>query len=155
MTRQGFRKMMTIGDVAELLTTKKSIRKVVMTPTLANVLKRHKLQSQPNKLDLVFVNGEAKPMDGDTLVRREFLPALRRAELRQIRFHDLRHTFATLLISQGENIKFIQSQLGHASIQTTLDRYGHCLPESHKEAGNRLDKTLGIKEESEVLLENC
>lgn len=65
--------------------------------------------------------------------------------LRHIRFHDMRHTFATLLIAQGENIKFIQNQMGHASIQTTLDRYGHLLPESHNEVGSRLDKMVGIK----------
>ncbi len=125
--------------------SKKSKRKVVMSPTLAGVLKRHKLESAPNGLDLIFANGEGKPLDPDNFVRREFFPALRRAGLRRIRFHDLRHTFATLLISQGENVKFIQSQMGHASIQTTLDRYGHLLPEAHHEAGNRLDETLGIK----------
>ena len=54
----------------------------------------------------------------------------------------LRHTFTTLLLAQGENIKLIQSQLGHASIQTTLDRYGHLLPEAHQGYGKRLDKLV-------------
>lgn len=124
--------------------SRNSTRKVIMTPTLASVLKRHKLESKPNELELIFANEAEKPIDPDCLVRRQFLPALRRAGLRKVRFHDLRHSFATLLISQGENVKFVQSQLGHASIQTTLDRYGHLLPESHKEAGKRLDDTLGI-----------
>jgi integrase len=128
--------------------SRRSLRKVLMSPALAAALKKYKLQAPPNEQDLVFANGEGKAMDPDNLIRREFLPALRRAGLRKVRFHDLRHSFATLLISQGENIKFIQSQLGHASIQTTLDRYGHLLPESHHEAGNRLDETLGIKGES-------
>ncbi len=52
------------------------------------------------------------------------------------------HSFSALLIAQGENIKYIQSQLGHASVQTTLDRYGHLLPATHKEAAQRLDQTL-------------
>ena len=69
--------------------------------------------------------------------------------IRKIRFHDLRHSFATLLISQGENVKFVQSQLGHASIQTTIDRYGHLFPESYKEAGKRLEDTVGIGRQSE------
>lgn len=125
--------------------SKKSVRKVVMTTNLASVLKRHKLEAMPNELELVFANGKDQPIDGDTLVKRQFLPALRRAGLRKVRFHDLRHTYTALLISQGENVKFIQSQLGHASIQTTLDRYGHLLPESNREAGDRLDAMLGLK----------
>ena len=85
---------------------------------------------------------EGKPLDPDNLVKREFIPALRRAGLRQVPFHSLRHSFTALLIAQGENIKYIQSQLGHASVQTTLDRYGHLLPATHKEAAHRLDQTL-------------
>jgi hypothetical protein len=76
------------------------------------------------------------------LPKREFLPALRRAGLRHIPFHSRRHGFTALLIAQGENIKYIQSQLGHASVQTTLDRYGHLLPATHREAAQRLDQTL-------------
>lgn len=49
---------------------------------------------------------------------------------------------ASLLISQGENIKFIQSQLGHASATTTLDRYGHLMPNLENDAARRLDKTV-------------
>jgi hypothetical protein len=62
--------------------------------------------------------------------------------LRHVPFHSLQHSFTALLIAQGENIKYIQSQLGHASVQTTLDRYGHLLPATHKKAAQRLDQTL-------------
>jgi len=57
--------------------------------------------------------------------------ALRLAELRRVRFHDLRHPYASFLIAQGAHPKYIQAQLGHASIQTTLDRYGHLMPDAH------------------------
>src|SRR5207253_6624704 len=83
-----------------------------------------------------------KPIDGGNLVRREFKPALRRAGLAQVRFHDLRHSFASLLIAQGEHPKYISEQLGHASVQITLDRFGHLMPQSYGHAGDRLEETL-------------
>ncbi|PYM86617.1 MAG: hypothetical protein DME13_08150 [Candidatus Rokuibacteriota bacterium] len=67
---------------------------------------------------------------------------LRRAGLRRIRFHDLRHTYASLLIAQGAHPKYIQAQLGHASIQTTLDRYGHLMPDAHAAEARKLDRLV-------------
>ncbi|OGX37489.1 MAG: hypothetical protein A3D87_08735 [Omnitrophica WOR_2 bacterium RIFCSPHIGHO2_02_FULL_50_17] len=99
-----------------------------MSPKLKEALEIHRITSPINESDLIFVNKEGNPLDPDNIIKREFQPALRMAGLRTIRFHDLRHTYTSLLIAQGENIKFIQSQLGHASIQTTRDRYGHILP---------------------------
>ncbi|MGE0823294.1 MAG: tyrosine-type recombinase/integrase [Candidatus Binatia bacterium] len=122
--------------------SKNSIRVINMSPILSLELKKHKLAQQPGPFDLIFPNEDGNPMDPDNLVKREFLPALRRAGLRKVPFHSLRHSFTALLIAQGENIKYIQSQLGHASVQTTLDRYGHLLPATHKEAAQRLDQTL-------------
>jgi integrase len=81
-------------------------------------------------------------MMGGNVVKRELLPLLKQAGLRRIRFHDLRHTFATLLIDQGESPKYIQSQRGHASIQVTMDRYGHLLPDVNQQAARRLEDSL-------------
>jgi len=67
---------------------------------------------------------------------------LRRSKLQRIRFHDLRHTYASLLIAQGAHPKYIQVQLGHASIQTTLDRYGHLMPEMHEAEARKLDRLV-------------
>jgi len=64
-----------------------------------------------------------KPMNYSNLVNRYFFPALEAAELPKIRFHDLRHTYASLLIEQGENVKYIQGQLGHSSPTVTLNVY--------------------------------
>ena len=53
--------------------------------------------------------------------------------------HDIRHTFASLLLSQGESLHYVKEQMGHASIQTTVDVYGHLVPGSNRNAVNRLD----------------
>ena len=58
-----------------------------------------------------------------------------------IRFHDLRHTYASLLIEQGENIKYIQSQLGHSSPTITLNIYAHLMKPTNQEAVCRLENT--------------
>ena len=81
-----------------------------------------------------------KAMDHNNLIKRHFLPTLKKAGLPKIRFHDLRHCFASLLIDQGENPKYIQTQLGHSSITITYDIYGHLMktenPESAAKLGN-------------------
>jgi integrase len=76
------------------------------------------------------------------MVLRIFEPALKAAGLRRIRFHDLGHTCASLLIAQGENPKYIQKQLRHASIQITFDRYGHLVPETNRKAMRKMEETL-------------
>jgi len=67
-----------------------------------------------------------------------FKNALTKAGLRQIRFHDLRHTFASLLIQDGQSLAYVQDQLGHSSIKLTVDVYGHLVPGANREAVNRL-----------------
>ncbi len=119
-----------------------SIRRIIMSPTLKRNLEDHRLLSPQTELDLVFCTEQGQPLEPDNLVKREFHTALERAGLRRIRFHDTRHTFASLLIANGEDIKFIQNQLGHASATTTLDRYGHLFPGTQKEAAERLDQTV-------------
>jgi integrase len=123
--------------------TRGSVRAIAMLETLATALREHRMASPfKDADDLIFPNEKGTPMDGHNFVRRVFDPALRRAGLPKIRFHDLRHTFASLLIAQGEHPKLISEQLGHASVQITLDRYGHLLPASYDSAGERLDAVL-------------
>lgn len=118
------------------------IRRIIMSPTLRQHLEQHRLLTPRSELDLVFCTQQGQSLEPDNIVKREFQPALVRAGLRRMRFHDLRHTFASLLIFNGENIKFVQQQLGHASATTTLDRYGHLFPGTQKEAAERLDETI-------------
>ena len=58
------------------------------------------------------------------------------------RFHDLRHFYASMKIEQKDNVKEIQEAMGHASITTTLDIYGHLMPNSRQESADRLEKSL-------------
>ncbi|MFC2076506.1 tyrosine-type recombinase/integrase [candidate division KSB1 bacterium] len=128
--------------------SKYSIRRIDMSPELVSALREHQLRCPKGDLDLIFCNSEGKPLDPANLVHRHFLPALRRSKIRKMRFHDLRHTNVALRIDQGQNIKYIQNQLGHASIQTTLDRYGHLIKEVNTEQALKLDEALGFAQKS-------
>jgi integrase len=131
--------------------SKASRRTVVLTPKLREALELHRLRVPASPHDLVFCAGNGEPIHPRNLIEREFWPTLTRAGLRRIRFHDLRHTYTALMIAQGFHAKFIQAQLGHASIQTTLDRYGHLLPDAQRAAGERLDALLFGERRQEVL----
>jgi len=72
-------------------------------------------------------------------LRRGWYRCLEKAEIRTIRFHDLRHTLVSLLIRQGAHPKYIQEQAGHSGIQVTMDTYGHLFPSQNREWVNKLD----------------
>jgi integrase len=76
------------------------------------------------------------------VIRNSFKPILKRAKLRNLRFHDLRHTSATLLLSQGVHPKIVQERLGHSQISLTLDTYRHVLPTMQVEAAGKMDQLL-------------
>jgi integrase len=83
---------------------------------------------QPNISKLVFPSGTGGPLHGSNLNRRDFLPCLKTAGLRRVNFHALRHTFASLLIQNGASLAYVKEQMGHSSIQVTVDTYGHLIP---------------------------
>jgi integrase len=122
--------------------SKASIRKIDLGPTVIKQLKKWKLACPPNEHDLVFPNQSGNPLDHGHMLRNFFWPALKKAELIQIRFHDMRHTFASLLIAQGENIKYIQKQMGHSKPSVTMDIYAHLMDEENPEAAKKLDDTI-------------
>lgn len=72
-------------------------------------------------------------------LRKVFQSLLTSAMLRRIRFHDLRHTFARLLVQQGESLAYVRDKLGHHSIQITVDTYGHLVLGGNRQAVDRLD----------------
>jgi integrase len=77
---------------------------------------------------LVFTTDTGGPINPSNLRQRNLAPLLRKAGLPHIRFHDLRHTCATLLLLKNVHPKFVQELLGHATIAITLDTYSHVLP---------------------------
>ena len=68
---------------------------------------------------------------------------LKRAGLPPIRFHDLRHSHATMLLAAGENPRVVQERLGHAQISLTLQTYSHVLPDLQRQAAEKIDRMLG------------
>jgi integrase len=122
--------------------TKTSNRKIDLGPEMMKALKKWKVACLPNDLDLIFPNLSGNPLDHGYMLRHHFWPALEAAELPKMRFHDLRHTYASLLIEQGENIKYIQSQLGHSSPTVTLDVCAHLMNPVNQEAACRLENTI-------------
>jgi len=73
---------------------------------------------------------------------RYYEPALKKTNLGKVRFHDLRHTYASMLIEQGENIKYIQIQLGHSTPMVTLNVYAHLMKSTNQKAAIQLEKRL-------------
>ncbi len=92
---------------------------------------------------LVFTDARGGPIRRQNLLRRSFRPLLARAGLPRIRFHDLRHTAATLLLGQGVHVKVVQEQLGHSQISVTLDTYSHVLAPMRRDAASKMDEVLG------------
>ncbi|NPV54769.1 MAG: site-specific integrase [Firmicutes bacterium] len=126
------------------LTSPKSFRSrrtVLITPVLSKTLAELKLKTGAKPTDLVFPGDDGGYMSPHVLSRR-FEKVLKAAGLRTITWHSLRHTYAALMISLGENLVFIQRQMGHSSIRTTLDLYGHLMPEATFGVGERLDSLI-------------
>jgi site-specific recombinase XerD len=93
--------------------------------------------------NLVFVNEAGKAVSASNLVEREFRPIVETAGISdEFRFHDLRHSHATLLLSGGMNPKVVQERLGHQSVKTTLDLYGHVLPTAQRDAATLVGNVL-------------
>lgn len=122
--------------------TKTSNRSIELPAELLSELRTWKLASPKGDFDLIFPNLAGNPMSNANLLQRGFYPALRRAGLRRIRFHDLRHTFASLLIASGEDIVRISRLLGHSSPKVTLDVYAHMLPNDHYGSAERLSALI-------------
>jgi len=122
-------------------------RRVDMSLQLTHALKKYLVESKKKGLALglgalpeyAFTNNNGGLIDTDNWRRRVFVKALQKAGLRKVRIHDLRHTYATLRISKGDNIADVSNQLGHHSVKLTLDTYFHWIPGGKKSEIDALD----------------
>jgi integrase len=119
--------------------TRASRRRVDLSSMAAHVLRRQLLARKPNEPGLVFTSPRGELLNDDNFRHRVFRPAVRRSELTGLRFHDLRHTYAALMVAAGAHPKYLQAQMGHSSIRVTLDLYGHLFPDANRGVLDNLD----------------
>lgn len=122
--------------------TDQSIRFVDVTQRTLDELAVSREMFPPKDGDFIFRTEKGTPLDPDNWYKRHFLPILDQAGLRRTGLHACRHTYASLLINQGEGIKYVSRQLGHASIQITADLYGHLFRDTSVAAMKRLEQSM-------------
>jgi integrase len=131
--------------------TARSRRQIEVEPRVAAVLRRHRALQLQERLaagqewvdrDLVFTTQEGGPIDGRELLRAWFRPLLARAGLPAIRFHDLRHSYASIALAQGLHPKVVQEAMGHSTIAVTMDLYSHVVPSLQREAAREMGAAL-------------
>jgi integrase len=130
--------------------TPRSRRRILLGEVAVEALHRHKAAQATERAhatawderDLVFPNGCGRPMYATNLLARSFGALLEKAGLRHIRFHDLRHTAATLLLGEGVHPKVVSEMLGHSKTGITLDTYSHATPTMQRQAATAFDRLL-------------
>lgn len=132
--------------------TARSRRRIALAPSTLAALQQHKARQATERLrlgrawqdhDLLFSSAIGTPLEAGNLLRRSFWPLLAKAGLPRIRFHDLRHTAATLLLQHGVHAKIVSEILGHSTIGLTLDVYSHVLPDMQQQAIAAMESLLG------------
>jgi len=137
--------------------TASAVRVLAIPAVVADALQEHRARQDDEKAFLgdeyrdegwVFANLRGGPLDPANVTQRHFRAVVRKAGVTPVRFHDLRHTHATLLLRQGENPKVVAERLGHTTIAMTLNTYSHVLPDLQERAVERLAATLdpGLQE---------
>jgi len=130
--------------------TKTGKRMIVLSTATIAKLREHLDHQQQERIsagdkwqefDLLFPSTLGTPMDPSNMYK-DFKDTLKKAGLPDIRFHDLRHTAATLMLIQGTHPKIVQERLGHSNISLTMDTYSHVLPSMQEEAAEKMDELL-------------
>jgi integrase len=122
--------------------TDKAKRTIKLPAFVLKVLQAHVIDNKITQ-GLLFKTRNGTPFSPRN-VQRYFYEAVKEAKLPRIRFHDLRHTTATLLLLAGTHPKLVQELLGHSTIALTLDTYSHVIPAMHGEAADKIDELLKV-----------
>jgi integrase len=148
--RRSVRFVAGTGFVFDEPKTKRGRRTIGLSPAVCMALQEHRLVQGKEKArlstawehpELVFPTSVGTPMQGSWLLRH-LRQRLARADLPAIRFHDLRHTAATILLSHNVNPKVVSEMLGHSSVAITLDIYSHVLPHMQHDAAATMAQAL-------------
>ena len=151
MVRRALQRQKVAGPVFIEPKTARSRRTILLSQRAISALKEHRRRQLEERLrqgpdwqdgDLVFCNATGQSPDPGWQ-RQVFQAELEQLGLPVIRFHDLRHTAATLLLAQGVHPKVVSEMLGHATISLTLDTYSHLVPAMHAQAAAAMDALLG------------
>jgi integrase len=130
--------------------TRRSRRQIALAPTIVAALRAHqtaqaeerrRIGSPGEDHELVFCTRRGRPLASRNIYRA-FHGLLEKAGIRRVRFHDLRHTAATLLLASRVNPKVVSEMLGHATVAITLDIYSHVLPDMQQDAAATLERVL-------------
>jgi integrase len=121
--------------------SRKSNRRVAAADAVLELLRNLRSKAKDSS-GLIFRGPEGKRMAPDYFDAFIFGRIAARAGLSRVRFHDLRHFFASMLIAQGESAKYVCDQMGHSSIQVTFDTYGHLFPNSRETAAKKLQQAM-------------
>jgi integrase len=129
--------------------TAKARRRIPLSGFALDALNEHRRKMLAEGRDLktgpVFCDSDGGWLRKSNVQRRSFRPILKRAKVPAIRFHDLRHTCATLLLLGDVNAKIVSERLGHASIEITLNTYAHVLPTMQQKAAQQMDRVFARK----------
>jgi integrase len=117
------------GSVFAAPKTKHGRRLVPMRPVLRGLLEQHQRRATPNPHNLVFANQAGEPLDATNVINRVYLPGVKGAGLRRIRFHDLRHTFVTYCAGAGVPLAKVGDWVGHSDARIT-EIYRHASADS-------------------------
>jgi integrase len=122
--------------------TEKSVRTIPLGPMACRILAEHYRRSRCGRNDLVFPREGNRPYRESNLLQNVLQPAAVKAGLGHVTWHQLRHVHASVLHDLGVPAKIAQQQLGHATLETTLNIYTHVIPATHRRAVERLERVL-------------